>query len=113
MEKDVELLCMELISNSGAARSCFIEAIEFASNGEFCEAEKSMKRGRDAFKEAHDTHLDILSNSSNGDSKYQGVLVMHAEDQLMSAESFEIIAERFIDVIHRLKELEQRGGDKG
>ena len=32
------------------------------------------------------------------------VILMHAEDQLMSAEGFKIIANEFIDIYKRMKE---------
>ena len=39
---------------------------------------------------------------ASGELDGSGLLLIHAEDQLMSAEGFRIIAEEFIDVYKRL-----------
>ena len=40
----------------------------------------------------------------NGELSETGLLIMHAEDQLMSAEGFRTIAEEFIAVYKRFEE---------
>ncbi|MBQ1914169.1 MAG: PTS lactose/cellobiose transporter subunit IIA, partial [Selenomonadaceae bacterium] len=37
------------------------------------------------------------------------LLIIHAEDQLMSAEAFKILAQEFIDVYKRVETLEKKG----
>ena len=43
-----------------------------------------------------------------GKSTTTSLLVLHAEDQLMSAEGFKLIALEFIDVYHRIDALEKK-----
>ena len=102
MPESMEKLCMGLISQAGAARSCYVEAIQLAAEGEFEKAEESMEAGQESFRKGHDIHLDMLAQNAGGDAKYQGMLVMHAEDQMMSAESFEIIADQFMELYRKL-----------
>ncbi|TZE82986.1 PTS lactose/cellobiose transporter subunit IIA [Calorimonas adulescens] len=104
----LELLCFKLISAAGTARSCNIEAIQEAKKGEFEKAEQLMKEGEGLFLNAHEIHNTILAQGTNGGNTDGSILVMHAEDQLMSAEMFQIIAKEFIDTCRRMSELERK-----
>ena len=44
----------------------------------------------------------MLTKEANGELGNAGVLLIHAEDQLMSAEAFKIIAEEFIDLYKKI-----------
>ena len=61
-----------------------------------------MKQGSDAFLEGHNVHLKLLANDAGGRSVHFSMLLMHAEDQLMGAETFRVLAEDFIDVYKKL-----------
>lgn len=65
-------------------------------------ARELIKQGSDAFVEGHNVHLQLLANDAGGKSVEFSMLLMHAEDQLMGAETFRIVAEDFIDVYERL-----------
>lgn len=103
MMEGLELLCFKLISAAGTARSCSIEAIQEAKKGNFKKAEELMKEGKEQFSAAHDVHNQLLKEDTNG-----SVLLMHAEDQLMSAEMFEILAKEFINTYSKMLELEEK-----
>ena len=47
-------------------------------------------------------HLKLLANDAGGRSVHFSMLLMHAEDQLMGAETFRVLAEDFIDVYKKL-----------
>ena len=85
----LELIAFEIISSVGTARSCYIEAINEA---------KSEK----VFIEGHDKHNELLQKEASGEGNVVNLLILHAEDQLMSAEGFKIIAQEFIDVYRRI-----------
>ncbi len=106
--EELELFCFKLISAAGTARSCNIEAIKEARKGNFKKAEDLMKEGKTNYLSAHDVHNDLLkAKSSNGENSNL-VLVMHAEDQLMSAEMFQILAEEFINTYKELLDLKHK-----
>ena len=55
------------------------------------------------------THTGLLTKeATNGPGCTLSLLILHAEDQLMSAEGFKIIALEFIDSYKRIEELEAR-----
>lgn len=98
----LELTCFQIISSVGEARSCFIEAIGYAKSGNYEKAEAAMKAGEEAFVSGHQAHAELIQKEASGDKASVSLLLVHAEDQLMSAESFQILAAEFIDVYKRL-----------
>lgn len=97
----LEQIAFEIISNVGTARSCYIEAIQAAKKGDYDAAQKLIKEGEDAFTGGHDAHSGLLTREANGESAVS-ILIIHAEDQLMSAEAFHTLALEFIDVYKKI-----------
>ena len=56
-----------------------------------------LAKGDKNFAEGHDVHLELLGREAEG-AAVACLLVMHAEDQLMSAEAFKLVAQELIDV---------------
>ena len=75
--------------------------------GFFEEAQELIRQGDQAFTEGHHIHADLLALDANGELNQSGLILMHAEDQLMSAETFRIMAEEFIEVYKKLLEVEE------
>lgn len=98
----IELICFEIISSVGGARSCYIEAIELAKNKQFDEAQQAIKNGDEMFLQGHHAHAKLVQQEASGDKVDVVLLLVHAEDQLMSAETFKILAEQFIDVYKQI-----------
>ena len=103
----LELTAFQIISAVGTARSCYIEAIQMAKKHEFEKAEKSIAEGDEMFNEGHAAHLGLLQKEAEGTGHGINLLILHAEDQLMSAEGFKIIALEFIDVYKKFKSMEK------
>jgi PTS system cellobiose-specific IIA component len=59
-----------------------------------------IREGKEQFVEGHHIHMDLLAKAAEGelDMGECGLLLMHAEDQLMSAEAFGILAEEFTEL---------------
>lgn len=93
----LELVIFQIISTVGTARSCYIEAIKAARTGDFEKAEKLMEEGVTAFAKGHEFHAGLIQKEADGDHVEVSLLLIHAEDQLMSAETFKILAEEIIE----------------
>lgn len=98
----LELTCFQIISSVGEARSSFIEAIGYAKSGKYDEAQKLIKSGDEAFLRGHQAHAHLIQMEASGDKAPVSLLLVHAEDQLMSAEAFKILAGEFIEIYKRL-----------
>ena len=103
---DMEEVCFQIIANVGTAKSMYIEAIQKAKEGGFDEARSLIEQGSAAYLEGHNVHLRLLTDDAGGRSVPFSMLLMHAEDQLMGAETFRIVAQDFIEVHERLAALE-------
>lgn len=99
----LELISFQIISAVGTARSMYIEAIQTAKEGKFDEARKMIEEGQKIFVEGHHAHASLVQKEAAGEKCEFALLLMHAEDQLMSAEAFSIIAEEFICVYEQIR----------
>lgn len=99
----IELISFQIISAVGTARSMYIEAIQLAKKGEFEKAEALIKEGQETFILGHHAHAELIQNEASGNKTEFALLLVHAEDQLMSAESFGILAEEFVDIYKKIK----------
>ncbi len=104
----LELTAFEIISAVGTARSSYIESIQKAKEGKFDEAEQLIKDGDEMFVAGHHAHAKLLQvEAEQGQGSAVSLIILHAEDQLMSAEGFKIIALEFIDLYKRLVKIEK------
>ncbi len=98
-------IAFEMIANVGTARGMYIEAIQEAKKGNFVRARELMAEGKEIFVEGHHAHADVLTMQSAGVVLPNNIFLMHAEDQLMAADSFETIASELIEVQEQLAAL--------
>lgn len=104
---DMETICFQIISFSGTAKSKYLCAIEAAKENRMEEARSLMKEGKEIFLNAHRVHADMLGSEANGNCPQIGILLIHAEDQLMAAETVEILAGQMIGLYGELASLKQ------
>lgn len=94
--EELELVCFEIISNVGMARGSYVEAIDLATEGKFEEAEKKIEEGNEFYVKGHEAHADLIAKEAAGEKTEIFLVLVHAEDQLMSAENFKLLADKFI-----------------
>lgn len=105
--RDLRRESLEIISNVGSARSYYIEAIGYAKQNNFEKAYDSIKNGVEAFRKGHNIHSRLVfDEASNINDDNLNLILIHAEDLLMSAEGFKIISMEFVDLYKRLYENE-------
>lgn len=97
----MELICFQIISAVGTARSNYIEAIQQAKQGNIKQAKDLIKEGEEIFVEGHKAHASLIQQEANGQPVTPSMLLIHAEDQLMSAEAFGILSKEFVDLYEK------------
>ncbi|MFJ7934464.1 PTS lactose/cellobiose transporter subunit IIA [Sporosarcina sp. NPDC096371] len=107
MEK-LELVSFQIISSVGLAKSSYIEAIQEAKKGNFEKAKACINEGKNSFAQAHKAHFELIQSEARGDVINPTLLLLHAEDQMMSAETCKILAEELIENYERIIALEKR-----
>jgi len=100
---ELELVAFEIISNVGMAKSLAMEAIREARNGNFEEAEKKIDEAKVFLLEGHHAHFDLIQDEANGKKLEFSLIIMHAEDQLMSAETIKDLAIELIEMNKEIK----------
>jgi len=96
--EEMELISFQIISAVGTARSMYIEAIQKAKAGDFDAASELMKEGATVFLDGHKAHSSLIQKEASGEKVEFSLLLMHAEDQLMNAETTKIMAEEIIEL---------------
>lgn len=110
--KSLELASMEIISMVGTARSYYIEAIRSAKIGKFADAREQTRQGDEAFLKGQKVHSQLLQQEANGVLTTVTLLLAHAEDQLMSAETFRILSQDLIDLYQQTLSLGNGNNDE-
>lgn len=100
-----EELVMSLIIYGGSAKSGYIEAIRLAKKGSFDKIEKLWNESNHAYEEAHKTHFEILNGELSPSSMMEKLLLIHAEDQMNSAEIFKVISEEMVDLYKIIEKI--------
>ena len=68
-----------------------------------------IKEGSTVFLEAHKVHADLTQKAASGEmTTPPNLILIHAEDQLMSAETCKILAVELIEAYKRISTLEAK-----
>lgn len=102
-----ELLCLQIITDVGNARSKYIEAIQEAKAGNYEACNDLLREGNECYVKGYRTHADLVGKEAGGERTELSLLLVHAEDQLMSAESFKILCTEFLDVYRKFDDLQE------
>lgn len=100
--KGLELISFKIIASVGTARSLYIEAVQLAKAGDMDGAKRMMEEGDKNFVEGHRAHVELIQQEADDKPTEINLLLVHAEDQLMSADAFKIIASEFIDLYKKI-----------
>ena len=101
----IELTAFSIISNVGMAKSLAIEALRDAREGKYNEAEKKMAEvfgNVEIVTKGHHAHTSLIQKEAAGEKVELSLIIMHAEDQLMSTETTKLLIEEMIEMFKQL-----------
>lgn len=84
-ETSPEMIAFGLIAQAGDARSKAYEALASAKKGNFEQAEELIAQTEASVLEAHHIQTSLLAKEANGDHTEVNVMLVHAQDHLMTA----------------------------
>lgn len=96
IENNMELISFELISNVGEAKSLLMEALVLAREEKFDEADAKVATAGEFLSKAHHSHFGLVQQEANGEQLPFSLILMHAEDQLMTTETLKMLVEELI-----------------
>lgn len=97
-----DAIVMNLVVNSGEARSIAMEAIELAHQGQFEEAAAKIAQARETINAAHNFQTELVQKEINNDPVPMSLLMCHGQDHLMTAMVVIDLAEKFIEVYQKM-----------
>ncbi|MGX8833401.1 PTS lactose/cellobiose transporter subunit IIA [Amedibacillus sp. YH-ame6] len=102
-KEDVQNVSFQIISFAGDAFADFYEAVEEAKKGRFEDAEKLMKHGGITMNEAHKVQTELLTCEASGKDIEFSIMMVHAQDHLMTSIMYERIAKQMIDICKKVE----------
>lgn len=99
---DIESIAFQIISYVGSAKSLALETLYAAKEGDFKLAEEKLEESRIKFVEGHRVHTTLIQCEAAGEKLDFSLLLMHAEDQLMNAETVRELVKEMIELYRRI-----------
>lgn len=101
---NLEEISFQLISNVGEGRSLLFEALRDAREERFEEAEEKVECAEKSILKAHESHFSLIQQEASGDKVQFSLILMHAEDQLMTTETLKGIVKEMILLNKKISE---------
>ena len=97
-----EQIVINLIVNAGSARSSAIEAIQYAKAGDMEKANASLQQAKESVNEAHHSQTEMIQAEIRGEKTPLNLLMVHAQDHLMTSLVVIDLAQEFIDIYEKV-----------
>ncbi len=104
---ELTLRIFQLITNSGDARSTVFEALAAAQNGNMDKANSFVCMAKEGLLEAHKIQTELIQKESSGDKTELSLLMIHAQDHLMTSILAKDIIEKMICMQNEINELKK------
>ncbi|MBU5483257.1 PTS lactose/cellobiose transporter subunit IIA [Clostridium sp. MSJ-11] len=108
MEMTIEELIFEIILHGGNARGEAYDALKAAQNGDFEKSKEHLGAAEEEIKIAHKTQTAMIQSEINGEKVEMSLLMVHAQDHLMTALAEKSLIENMIGLYKRINELENK-----
>lgn len=82
---NLEQVAMNIVGNAGEARSLSFEALSEAKKNNFEKANELLKKAREKELVAHELQTELICREADGKNFEINLLIVHAQDHLMSA----------------------------
>jgi len=96
--EEMQAAAFEIIAYAGEARSDFVEAIREARQENFEHAWKLIQAGQEKYAKIHQVHSSLIQREARGERLPFSLLLMHAEDQMLTTETIKIMAIEMLEI---------------
>ena len=104
MDEKIVEVAMELIVGAGGAKSSAMEAIRLAKEGSFDEADAALNTAEEMLISAHHIQTDLIQRTARGEEIEVGLLMVHAQDHLMTGILAKDLAREIVDLHRKLSQ---------
>ena len=105
--KTLEEISFSLIANAGDVRSLAFQALQEAKNKNFEKSQELLEQSKKSALAAHKMQTQLLTGEANGNSYEVNVLLVHAQDHLMTSMLAEELIKGMIDIRKEMEELKK------
>ena len=102
-KNELQGIAFQLISDAGEAFSYFYDSVEQAKVGDFEKAKELIALGEQSLNNAHKAQTDLLVAEANEEEMDFSVVLVHAQDHLMTTIMYERIAKQLISILEGAK----------
>lgn len=103
--EEMQGAAFQIIAHAGEARSHYVEAIRLARADDFEAAQQLIEKGEEAFRNIHDLHLSLIQKEAAGEQLPFSLLLIHAEDQMLTTETIHLLAIEMIEMCKKMNTL--------
>lgn len=106
--------CFFMISIVGEAKAHYMKSMQEARENDFEKAKESICQGDNIFAQIYDIQNQLTKEEVNGILNDYHLLLIHAQDQVMSVEQFKVLAQEMNACYQKIFDLEKHiiGGIK-
>ncbi len=104
MNEKVMEISFNIISYAGDAKAQAMEAIQLVKAGNIEEARQKVEEARKGMVQAHHFQTELVHAEAQGEKTEMSVILVHAQDHLMTSMTFQQLAEEIIEVYARLEQ---------
>ncbi len=101
--EELQTISFSIILHAGNARSLAMEAIELAKNKEIEQAHQKIEAAEQEFTEAHHVQTKLLQQEATGENQNISIILIHAQDHLMTSMVVKDMALVIIDLYKDIK----------
>ena len=105
--ESIQQLSFMIILHAGNARSSAFEALAAAKRSDDALVKEKLEEAETSFLEAHKLQTELLQEEARGTSNEMSVLLVHAQDHLMTAMTVKELATEMIAMITKINRLEE------
>lgn len=98
---DTEQIIFEIIANAGEARDLAYQALDKVEEA-IQEAKELIEQSESVLNKAHNSQTKLIQSEIRGEEVGGGLLMIHAQDHLMTAVSEHQMIKRMIPIFEKL-----------
>lgn len=103
MLEQMQMTAFQIIATVGEAKSLYMEALYLARDAKFDEAAAKIAEGDATYTHAHTLHFDLVQKEASGEELPFSLMLMHAEDQMLTTEIVKLMAVEIIELRKEIK----------
>ncbi|WP_246583096.1 PTS lactose/cellobiose transporter subunit IIA [Clostridium simiarum] len=100
---EMEGLIFEIIAHTGEARGYVFDALKSAKEGDFEKAKELMEKSEEESRIAHNVQTKLIQEEINGEGVQINMLLVHAQDQIMTAMSEQYLVAQMIELYKEMR----------